>query len=105
MRAFFEELDYAPTPIGTLSRRRDLRLGGDVFEILPGQDCLMISAFTASEVAPDRLGVAACAAGQGVLDRLRAAFPVASAEPVTLDNPPADKPFTQTVCLARAQGA
>ena len=53
MSAFFEELDYAPTPIGPLSlrRRRDLRLGGDVFEIMLGQDYLMTSAFTASEVA------------------------------------------------------
>lgn len=62
MSAFFEELDYAPTPIGPLSlrRRRDLRLGGDVFEIMLGQDYLMTSAFTASEVALARLGVAAC---------------------------------------------
>lgn len=65
MSAFFEELDYVPTPIGTLSlrRRRDLRLGGDVFEIMLGQDYLMTSAFTASEVALGRLGVAACAEG------------------------------------------
>ncbi len=62
MSAFFEELDYCPTPIGTLSlrRRRDLRLGVDVWEIMLGQDFLMTSHFTASEVALGRLGVAAC---------------------------------------------
>ncbi|MEI4196500.1 hypothetical protein [Roseovarius sp. E0-M6] len=62
MSAFFEELDYCPTPIGALSlrRRRDLRLGVDVWEIMLGQDFLMTSHFTASEVALGRLGVAAC---------------------------------------------
>ncbi|GGD42192.1 spermidine synthase [Sinisalibacter lacisalsi] len=63
MSALFEELDYCPTPIGALSlrRRRDLRLGVDVWEILLGQDFLMTSHFTASEVALGRSGVAACA--------------------------------------------
>lgn len=63
MSALFEELDYCPTPIGALSlrRRRDLRLGVDVWEIMLGQDFLMTSHFTASEVALGRLGVAACA--------------------------------------------
>ena len=62
MSAMFEELDYAPTPIGALSlrRRRDLRLGQDVTEIMLGRDYLMTSAFTESEVALGRLGVAAC---------------------------------------------
>ncbi|MCA1775685.1 MAG: hypothetical protein LC676_08790 [Loktanella sp.] len=62
MSALFEELDYCPTPIGALSlrRRRDLRLGVDVWEIMLGQDFLMTSHFTASEVALGRLGVAAC---------------------------------------------
>ena len=62
MSAYFEELDYCPTPIGALSlrRRRDLRLGADVWEIMLGQDYLMTSYFTASEVALGRLGVAAC---------------------------------------------
>lgn len=61
MSALFEELDYCPTPIGALSlrRRRDLRLGVDVWEIMLGQDFLMTSHFTASEVALGRLGVAA----------------------------------------------
>ncbi|MCC5968499.1 MAG: spermidine synthase [Pararhodobacter sp.] len=58
----FEELDYCVTPIGALSlrRRRDLRLGVDVFEIKLGDEFLMTSYFTASEVALGRLGVAAC---------------------------------------------
>jgi len=62
MNAMFEELDYAPTPIGALSlrRRHDLRLGKDVTEIMLGRDFLMTSAFTDSEVALGRLGVGAC---------------------------------------------
>ena len=65
MSRMFEELDYAPTPIGALSlrRRHDLRLGQDVTEIMLGRDYLMTSAFTASEVALGRLGVAACRGG------------------------------------------
>jgi spermidine synthase len=62
MSAMFEELDYQPTEIGAISlrRRRDLRLGQDVLEIKLGEEFLMTSAFTASEVALARLGVAAC---------------------------------------------
>lgn len=62
MSHLFEELDYSITPIGALSlrRRRDLRLGVDVFEIMLGEEFLMTSHFTASEVALGRLGVAAC---------------------------------------------
>lgn len=61
MSAFFEELDYRPTPIGPVSlrRRRELRLGVDVFEIMLGDEHLMSSLFTASEVALARLGLAA----------------------------------------------
>lgn len=64
MSALFEELDYRPTPIGALSlrRRRDLRLGQDVLEIKLGDEFLMTSAFTASEVALARLGIDACRA-------------------------------------------
>lgn len=49
----FEELDYRDTPIGALSlrRRRELSLGIDVFEIKLGDEYLMSSLFTASEVA------------------------------------------------------
>jgi spermidine synthase len=56
----FEELDYRPTPIGMLSlrRRRELSLGIDVFEIKLGEEFLMSSLFTASEIALARLGLA-----------------------------------------------
>ena len=49
----FEELDYRPTPIGALSlrRRRELKLVVDVFEIKLGDEFLMSSLFTASEIA------------------------------------------------------
>ncbi|MEM7192352.1 MAG: spermidine synthase [Pseudomonadota bacterium] len=61
MSALFEELDYCPTPIGALSLRRrfDLKLKRDVFEIKLGFESLMTSAFTASEIALGRLGLAA----------------------------------------------
>lgn len=67
MSALFEELDYRPTPIGALSlrRRRELALGVDVFEIKLGDEFLMSSLFTASEIALARLGVDALA-GDGL---------------------------------------
>ncbi|WP_422038398.1 spermidine synthase [Roseibium sp.] len=57
----FEELDYAPTPIGAISlrRRHILSLGIDVFEILLGDEHLMSSLFTASEIALAEKGMAA----------------------------------------------
>ena len=60
MSSNFEELDYRPTPIGTLilRRRRELSLGVDVFEIKLGEGFLMSSLFTASEIALARLGLA-----------------------------------------------
>jgi spermidine synthase len=60
MSALFEELDYRETPIGALSlrRRRDLKLGVDVFEIKLGDEFLMSSLFTASEIALAQLGLA-----------------------------------------------
>ncbi len=60
MSVHFEELDYRPTPIGALSlrRRRELSLGVDVFEIKLGDEFLMSSLFTASEIALARLGLA-----------------------------------------------
>jgi spermidine synthase len=60
MSAFFEELDYRPTPIGALSlrRRREMTLGVDVLEIKLGDEFLMSSLFTESEVALARLGLA-----------------------------------------------
>jgi spermidine synthase len=60
MSLYFEELDYRPTPIGALSlrRRREMSLGVDVFEIKLGDEYLMSSLFTASEIALARLGLA-----------------------------------------------
>jgi spermidine synthase len=60
MSLYFEELDYRPTPIGVLSlrRRRELSLGVDVFEIKLGDEYLMSSLFTTSEIALARLGLA-----------------------------------------------
>lgn len=60
MSLYFEELDYLPTPMGALSlrRRRELSLGVDVFEIKLGDEFLMSSLFTASEIALARLGLA-----------------------------------------------
>lgn len=60
MSLYFEELDYRPTPIGTLSlrRRREMALGVDAFEIKLGDDYLMSSLFTASEIALANLGLA-----------------------------------------------
>ncbi len=61
MSALFEELDYAPAPIGAISlrRRHILALKTDVFEILLGEEHLMSSLFTASEVALADCGLAA----------------------------------------------
>jgi spermidine synthase len=57
----FEEIDWRPTPLGPLSlrRRQDMRLGAEVYEIKLGDDFLMSSAFTASEVALARAGLGA----------------------------------------------
>ncbi|MFP4004533.1 MAG: spermidine synthase [Alphaproteobacteria bacterium] len=65
MSLLFEELDYRPTPIGALSlrRRRVLSQGVDVFEIKLGEEFLMSSLFTASEIALARLGLAALEGG------------------------------------------
>jgi len=60
MSLYFEELDYRLTSIGALSlrRRRELSLGVDVFEIKLGDEYLMSSLFTVSEIALARLGLA-----------------------------------------------
>lgn len=67
MSALFKELDYRETPIGPISlrRRRELRLDTDVYEIKLGEEFLMSSLFTASEIALARLGLAALA-GSGL---------------------------------------
>jgi len=61
MSKLFEELDYAPTPIGAISlrRRHILALQTDVYEILLGEEHLMSSLFTASEIALADKGLAA----------------------------------------------
>jgi spermidine synthase len=60
LSVYFQELDYRTTPIGALSlrKRRELKLGVDVFEIKLGDEFLMSSLFTASEIALARLGLA-----------------------------------------------
>src|SRR6202795_2987898 len=65
MSVNFEELDFRPTPMGTLSlrRRRSLTTGLDIYEIKLGDEFLMSSAFTAAEIALARLGLAALAHG------------------------------------------
>ncbi len=62
MSLMFEELDYRPTPIGalTLRRRRFSESDEPIYEIKLGQDFLMSSQFTVSEVALAQLGLAAC---------------------------------------------
>ena len=61
MSALFEEIDYCPTPIGPISlrRRRVLSLDQDVYEVILGDEHLMSSLFTASEIALSKLGLAA----------------------------------------------
>lgn len=61
MSRLFEELDYQVTPIGAVSlrRRRILSLDTDVWEVLLGDEHLMSSLFTASEIALAKLGLAA----------------------------------------------
>jgi spermidine synthase len=58
--SYYKELDYRQTPLGVLSlrRRRELKLDLDVFEIKLGDEFLMSSLFTASEIALARLGLA-----------------------------------------------
>ena len=59
MSLLFEELDYRPTPIGALSlrRRRELALDVDVYEIKLGEEYLMTSLFTQSEIELANLGL------------------------------------------------
>jgi spermidine synthase len=59
MIPIFQELDNRDTSIGQLSlrRRRDLSLDGEIYEIKLGDEYLMSSMFTESEVALGRLGI------------------------------------------------
>jgi spermidine synthase len=67
MSIYFEELDYRPTPMGvlTLRRRKHLTQAVDIYEIKLGDEFLMSSMFTASEIALARLGLAELP-GQGL---------------------------------------
>ena len=58
--ARFEELAWAPTPMGELSLRRriDPRLGVEIFEVRLGDEYLMSSLFTTGETELARLGLA-----------------------------------------------
>ncbi len=60
MSSLFEEIDFQPTPIGAISlrRRREMSSGIDVFEIKLGDEFLMSSLFTASEIALAQLALA-----------------------------------------------
>ena len=62
----FEELDFRSTPIGDISlrRRHEPRIQADVFEIKLGDEFLMSSIITESEIALGRLGIAACTGDQ-----------------------------------------
>ena len=64
MSRLFEELDYQVTEIGAVSlrRRRILSLDQDVWEVLLGEEHLMSSLFTASEVALAKLGLSSLGA-------------------------------------------
>jgi len=61
MEKLFEELDYRETPIGpiALRRRKLIGLNTIIYEIILGDEHLMSSLFTASEIALAHLGVAA----------------------------------------------
>ncbi len=62
MSRFFEELGFAQTPIGDISlrRRHEPRVGYDVYEIKLGDEFLMSSLVTTSEIALADLALAAC---------------------------------------------
>jgi len=66
MSRLFKELAYRETPIGELSlrRRRELKLDVDVYEIKLGEEFLMSSLFTASEIALADLGLADLSGGK-----------------------------------------
>ncbi len=60
MSELFKEIDYRDTPIGPISlrRRRLMALDIDIYEIILGDEHLMSSLFTASEIALSKLGLA-----------------------------------------------
>jgi hypothetical protein len=68
MTFLFEELDYQKTPLGEISlrRRSDARLEGEIiYEVKLGDEFLMSSLFTESEIQLARLGLAALRSDRG----------------------------------------
>ncbi len=65
-----EELAWAETPMGEIALRRRIEpsLGVEVYEVRLGEEYLMTSLFTASEVALATLGLAMLPAGSDHLD-------------------------------------
>src|SRR6478735_5601107 len=63
----FEEIDWRPTPKGTISLRRrwDPALEEDVFEVKLDDEYLMSSAFVVAEVEGDQLEVVVGGLGLG----------------------------------------
>ncbi len=61
MSVNFEELDFRPTAMGTLSlrRRKQPSTGVDIYEIKLGDEFLMSSLFTVAEIALARIGLGA----------------------------------------------
>ncbi len=71
MTFLFEELDYQKTPLGDISlrRRSDTRLEGVIiYEVKLGDEFLMSSLFTESEIQLARLGLAALKGKDNSLD-------------------------------------
>ena len=62
MAALFEELDYQETTLGAISLRRrySAQQQTDIFEVKLGDEFLMSSLFTVSEIALAELGLKAC---------------------------------------------
>src|SRR6478752_7424925 len=60
MAARFEEIDWRPTPMGTISLRRrwDPALDADVYEVKLDDEYLMSTAFTVAEIEVARLALA-----------------------------------------------
>ncbi len=87
MSRLFEELDFRPTSIGTVSLRRrfEPKLNRDVLEIKLGEEFLMSSLFTESEVALAKLGLD-CLTG-GDLDVVVGGLGLGYTAKAVLDNP------------------
>jgi spermidine synthase len=87
MSFLFEELDWRPTPIGTLSlrRRKQPVTGIDVYEIKLGEEFLMSSLFTVAEVELARLGLAAASGAE--LDVVVGGLGLGYTADAVLDNP------------------